>query len=315
MLAAPGCLTVPMRMFGFQQYGGPEVMEHLEVADPVPGPGQVLVRMTAAGVNPADIKVRNGQRTDRIPVHFPMALGREAAGVVLGTGPDVTGYARGDRIFGATDASTGALASHVLLDAAGTARIPEGVADEQACCIPVAAGTAHDALDELDLPTEATVLMLGAGGGVGTCVCSLARDRGLHVLGVASDAKRDLVIGLGAVHVAKGPGWTERVGELAPDGVDAVIDAVGGEVLAEAVPLLRRPGALRSVADVAGAEALGGSGVTRRRTTTVFTEVAALVAAGRFAPVVTGRFPLAEADRAVAVVETGHAAGNLVVVA
>jgi NADPH:quinone reductase-like Zn-dependent oxidoreductase len=304
-----------MRMLGFQRYGGPEVMEHLEVPDPVPGPGQVLVRMTAAGVNPADIKVRNGQRTGRIPVHFPMALGREAAGVVIRTGPSVTGLAPGERVFGATAAGTGALASHVLLDAAGTARIPEGVEDEQACCIPVAAGTAHDALDELDLPGGATVLMLGAGGGVGTCVCGLARDRGLRVLGVASEAKRHLVTGLGAVHVAKGPGWTERVGALAPDGVDAVIDAVGGEVLTGAVSLLRRPGALRSVADVPGAEALGGSGVTRRRTTAAFTEVAALVATGRFAPVVTGRHRLAEAEQAVAAVETGHAAGNIVVLA
>jgi NADPH:quinone reductase-like Zn-dependent oxidoreductase len=304
-----------MRMLGFQRYGGPEVMEHLEAPDPVPGPGQVLVRMTAAGVNPADIKVRNGQRTGRIPVRFPMALGREAAGVVIRTGPGVTGLAPGDRVFGATAASTGALASHVLLDAAGTARIPDGVVDEQACCIPVAAGTAHDALDELDLPSGATVLMLGAGGGVGTCVCGLARDRGLRVLGVASEAKRHLVAGLGAVHVAKGPGWTERVGDLAPDGVDAVIDAVGGEVLAGAVPLLRRSGALRSVADVAGAEALGGSGVIRRRTTAVFTAVAALVATGRFVPVVTARCRLAEAEQAVAAVETGHAAGNIVVLA
>lgn len=304
-----------MRMLGFQQYGGPEVMEHLEEEDPQPGPGQVLVRMTAAGVNPADIKVRNGQRTGRIPVRFPMALGREAAGVVLGTGPDVIGFMAGERVFGATAAGTGALASHVLLDAAGTAHIPEGVAEEQACCLPVAAGTAYDILDELDLPAGATVLMLGAGGGVGTCVCGLARDRGLLVLGVVSDSKRDMVTGLGAVHVAKGPGWTDRVRELAPDGVDAVIDAVGGETLAEAVPLLRRPGALRSVADVPGAEAWGGSGVTRRRTTAVFAAVAALVASGRFTPVVTGRYPLAEAEKAVAAVETGHAAGNLVVLA
>ncbi|MDI3329783.1 MAG: NADP-dependent oxidoreductase [Micrococcus sp.] len=304
-----------MRMLGFQRYGGPEVMEHLEVADPVPGPGQVLVRMTAAGVNPADIKVRNGQRAGRIPVHFPMALGREAAGVVLGAGPGVTGVRAGERVFGATAAGTGALVDRVLLDAAGTARIPDGVEDDQACCIPVAAGTAHDALDELDLPAGATVLVRGAGGGVGSCVCGLARDRGLRVLGVASEAKRDLVAGLGAVHVAKGPGWTRRAGELAPGGVDAVIDAVGGEVLAEAIPLLRRPGALRSVADVPGAVALGGSGVTRRRTSAVFTEVAALVATGRFTPVVTARFRLAEAERAVAAVETGHAAGNIVVLA
>lgn len=304
-----------MRMFGFSRYGGPEAMEHLEAPDPEPGPGQVLVRMTAAGVNPADIKVRNGQRDGVVEVRFPMAIGREAAGVVLAAGPDVHAFRPGERVFGATAAGTGALAGLVLLDAAGTAHTPDGVTDEQACSLPVAAGTAYDALDELALPAGATVLMLGAGGGVGTCVCGLARDRGLRVIGVASTAKRPLVTGLGADHVAKGEGWTERVRALAPDGVDAVIDAVGGPVLAGAMPLLARPGALRSVADVPRAEALGGSGVTRRRTTAVYGEVAALVAAGRFAPVVTESHRLAEAGRAVAAVESGHAAGNIVVIA
>lgn len=304
-----------MRMFGFSRYGGPEVMEHLEVPDPEPGPGQVLVRMTAAGVNPADIKVRNGQRDGVVEVRFPMAIGREAAGVVVAAGPDVTAFRPGERVFGATADGAGALAGLVLLDAAGTAHTPGGVTDEQASSLPVAAGTAYDALDELALPAGATVLMLGAGGGVGSCVCGLARDRGLRVIGVASTAKQPLVTGLGAEHVVKGEGWTERVRALAPDGVDAVIDAVGGPVLADAMPLLARPGALRSVADVPQAEELGGSGVTRRRTTAVYGQVAALVEAGRFAPVVTESHRLAEAERAVAAVESGHAAGNIVVLA
>src|SRR5690625_809609 len=213
-----------MRIYGFQQYGGPEVMEQLLVPVPAPGPGEVLIRMRAAGVNPADIKVRNGQSRDRVEAVFPMAMGREAAGEVLDTGPDVTEYDIGDAVFGATAAGTGGLDDRWLLNAAGTARFPAGVTAGQATCIPVSVATAHDALDELALPEGAALLVLGAGGGVGTAACGLGRARGLRVIGVASEGKRPIVEDLGAEHVAKGEGWTGRVRALGE--IDAVIDAV-----------------------------------------------------------------------------------------
>lgn len=304
--------------FGFQRYGGPEVLKHLTVPTPRPGPGQVLIRMTAAGVNPADIKVRNGDRQGSIPVQFPMAVGREAAGVVVELGEGVGHVSVGDRVFGPTAAGTGALAGHVLLDAPGVAAVPDGVTDEQAACIPVAGGTAHDALDELDLAEGSTVLMLGAGGGVGTCVLQMARDRGLTVLGLASAQKAELIESLGGIPVDRHQDWetaVRRQGSHGSHGVDAVIDSVGGETLRSAAALLRIPGAIRSVADPAQAEQLGGSGVIRRRTTEVYTQVAQLVADGRFAPVITQRFALADAAQAVAAVESGHAAGKVVVTA
>ncbi|MFB9072781.1 zinc-binding dehydrogenase [Citricoccus parietis] len=200
--------------------------------------------------------------------------------------------------------------------------------------------TAFDALGELDLPDGATLLVLGAGGGVGTAACGLARDRGLIVLGVASEAKRPIVEELGARHVVKGDGWTERVRALAPDGVDGVIDTVGGGTLREAAGLLRagsgagesgqgsgRGGAergqsgpnrpcvlpLRSVADYDLARELGGAPVTRRRTTAVYSQVAELVAAGHFTPVVSTVYPFEDAAEAVAAVESGSPVGNVVV--
>lgn len=278
--------------FGFQRYGGPEVLKHLTVPTPRPGPGQVLIRMTAAGVNPADIKVRNGDRQGSIPVQFPMAVGREAAGVVVELGEGVGHVGVGDRVFGPTAAGTGALAGHVLLDAAGTTRTPEGVSDEQAACLPVA--------------------------GVGTCVLQMARDRGLTVLGLASAQKAELIVSLGGIPVDRHQDWetaVRRQGSHGSHGVDAVIDSVGGETLRSAAALLRIPGAIRSVADPAQAAQLGGSGVTRRRTTVVYTQVAQLVADGRFAPVITQRFALDDAAQAVAAVESGHAAGKVVVTA
>ncbi|NUL47256.1 NADP-dependent oxidoreductase [Cellulosimicrobium funkei] len=334
-----------MRAFGFTEYGGPEVMRHLEMKDPTPGEGQVLIRLAAAGVNPADIKVRSGLRRDRIEVRFPMAMGREAAGEVLDVGPGVTGIRLGDAVFGSTASGTGAFAEQVLLSAAGTALRPQAVSAELAACLPVSVCTAFDALDELDLPDGATLVVLGAGGGVGSAACGLARVRGLSVLGVASQSKRPIVEELGARHVIKGEGWTERVRALAPEGVDGVIDTVGGETLRDAVGLLRARDVagesgqgsrcrtaergtaawgssdpnrssvlpLRSVADHNLARELGGAPVARRRTSAVYSHVADLVAAGRFTPVVSTVYPFSEAGEAVAAVESGSPVGNVVV--
>lgn len=317
-----------MRAFGFTEYGGPEVTRLLQMEDPAPAAGQILIRLQASGVNPADIKVRSGLRRDRIPVQFPMAMGREAAGEVLRVGPGVTGFAPGDQVFGSTVTGTGSMSELVLLEAAATAHRPAEVSVEQAASIPVSVATAFDALDELDLAAGSTLLVLGAGGGVGTAACGLARLRGVRVLGVASESKRPAVEELGAVHVLKGTGWVDRLRELAPDGVDGVIDAVGGPVLQDGVGLLRaragagaenesRTGAevlpVRSTADFGLVAELGGKPVDRRRTTAVFARVAELIAKGLFVPVVSAAWPLAEAGEAVAAVEQHSPVGNVVV--
>lgn len=310
-----------MRAFGFTEYGGPEVTRLIQLEDPVPAAGQVLVRLHASGVNPADVKVRSGLRQGRIPVTFPMAMGREAAGEVVRVGPGVGEFAPGDQVFGSTPSGTGSMSELVLLEAAATAQRPAGMSVEQAASIPVSVATAFDALDELELTEGSTLLVLGAGGGVGTAACGLARLRGLRVLGVASESKRLAVEELGAVHVPKGAGWVDRVRQLAPDGVDGVIDTVGGEVLRDGLGLLRgdadpdRNGVLplRSVADYGLAREVGGSPVIRRRTSAVYARVAGLVAAGHFTPVVSAAWPLSEAGEAVAAVETGSPVGNVVV--
>jgi NADPH:quinone reductase-like Zn-dependent oxidoreductase len=302
-----------MRIFGFTRYGGPDVMALREAPAPEPGPGDVLVAMRAAGVNPADIKVRNGARRDQVDVRFPMAMGREAAGVVVATGPGATGFSVGDEVFGSVSSGTGALADLVLLDAAGTAVRPPSLSWAQAASIPVSAGTAYDCLDQLDLPADSTLVVVGAGGGVGSSVLQLARARGLRAVGVASAAKGDLVERLGGRHVASGCGWTDRVAEVAPDGVDGVLDLVGGVVCREGRSLLADGTRLVSLASPALAAELGGGGVTRRRTSAVFGEVARLAARGELAILVDAELPLDEAGLAVALVESGHAAGNVVV--
>ncbi len=302
-----------MQIFGFTDFGGPDATRLLTVAEPSPGPGEVLIAMRAAGVNPADIKVRNGQRRNVVAVRLPMAMGREAAGRVLALGEGVHGFAVGDDVFGATASGTGAFAERVLLEAAATARVPAGLDLAQAACIPVAAGTAYDVLHELGLRPGHGLLVLGAGGGVGTAVLQLARSAALRVVGVASAGKRDLVRGFGGEPVATGAGWIECARSFAPEGFDGLLDLVGGDTLRAATTLLRPGAAPTSIADPGLAAQLGGRGVTRRRTRGVFAEVAELAVRGVLRIRVTAAMPLERAADAVALVEAGHAAGKVVV--
>jgi NADPH:quinone reductase-like Zn-dependent oxidoreductase len=299
-------------IYGFQEYGDATVQSYLETAAPRPGPGQLIVELTAAGVNPADIKVRSGARRASVPVNFPMAMGREATGIVREVG-SAPGFELGSRVFGQVAPGTGAFAEWVVLDAASSAVVPDDVEDAQAACIPVSIGTAYDVLDQLGLQPGAVLLVTGAGGGVGTAACQLARLRGVRVIGLASAGKAETVTALGAAHVASAPGWTDRVHELAPSGVSGVLDLVGGAVLADAITLLSdAPRVVSAAAPVAATEA-GGSGVRRRRTSEVFGRLAELIARGDFNPVISARYRFDDAARAVAKVESGHAVGNVVV--
>lgn len=304
----------PTRIFGFTRYGGPEVQQYLTVPAPELRPGTVRIRLRAAGINPGDVKVRNGQNRGRFPVQFPMAVGREAAGTVIAAGA-ASGFEAGELVFGSCAAGTGAVAEQVLLDAAQTARVPDGVTPEQAACIPVAIGTAWDALGELGVGPGDTVVVLGAGGGVGSHAVGLARYLGARVVGVAGEAKHGLVTELGAQHVPSGTRWDERVGHLLPDGDFAVIDSVGEDTLRTAATLVRCPARIRSAADPALAQRLGGSGITRRRTTAEYGRLAQLIARGAVRCVIGSVHPFGDAAAAVANIETGHATGRTIVTA
>jgi NADPH:quinone reductase-like Zn-dependent oxidoreductase len=222
----------------FTRYGGPETEALVELARPVPGPGEILVAVRAAGVNPVDWKLRTGYRRpgDTAEQVFPAVLGNEVAGVVEATGPGVTGFTAGDEVFGSTVA--GGYAEFALLPVAVAAHKPAGLSFVRAAALPVAAATAYDGVHQLALPAGSTLLVTGAGGGVGSAAVQIARALGLSVVGVASGAKKDFVEALGAVHVPSGPGWAERVRAAAPDGIAGVYDLIGGAVLAEAAELL-----------------------------------------------------------------------------
>ncbi|NNN29734.1 NADP-dependent oxidoreductase [Streptomyces sp. S3(2020)] len=302
------------KAYVFTRYGGPDTEAFVEVERPVPGPGQLLVAVRAAGVNPVDWKLRTGYRRpgDTGERVFPAVLGSEVSGVVEAVGEGVDGFAAGDEVFGNT--LTGGYAEYTLLPVRLAAHKPAGLAFSDAATLPVAAATAYDGVHQLDLPKGATLLVTGAGGGVGAAALQIARALGLRVVGVASEGKKDFVESLGAVHVPSGPGWSDRARAAAPDGIDAVYDLVGGEVLTEAATLLTdRTRLITAGAPEQDVERLGGTRVTRARTSAVLDAVARLVVNGDLDPHVVQRFPLAEAGEALRTVEDGHARGKVVI--
>ncbi|MER6129358.1 NADP-dependent oxidoreductase [Streptomyces sp. NPDC001795] len=302
------------KAYAYTQYGGPETEALIDVERPSPGPGQVLVAVRAAGVNPIDWKLRSGFRRpgeSGSPV-FPVVFGSEAAGVVEEVGEGVTGFAVGDAVFGNTVA--GGYAEYALLPATVTARVPDGLSFTDAAVLPVAAATAYDGIRQLDLPAGATLLVTGAGGGVGVAAVQIARAFGLRVIGTASDGKKDFVEHLGALHVPSGPDLATRVRAAAPDGVDGVFDLVGGDVLEEAATLLTdRSELITAGAPPQDVERLGGARVVRARTSAVLDEVAGMVERGDLGPHITQIFPLDRAGEALRTVEDGHARGKVVI--
>lgn len=300
------------KAYVFTRFGGPETEALVAQDRPSPGPGQLLVAVRAAGVNPVDIKQRDGYaRPGESARELPAVFGNEAAGVVEEIGGGVTGFAVGDAVFG--NPVGGGYAEYTLLPVAVTAHKPDTVSFTDAAALPVAGATAYDGIRQLDLPAGSNLLITGAGGGVGVAATQIARAFGVKVIGTASAGKKDFVESLGAVHVPSGPDFVAGVRAAAPDGVDAVYDLIGGEVLEAAAELLTDRTRLITAGgkDIVGR--LGGAPVARARTAAILDEVAHLVADGKLNPLVTQTFPLSRAAEALRLVEDGHARGKIVI--
>jgi enoyl reductase len=246
----------------FNQYGGPEVLEVVDVPEPEPGAGQVVIRVRAAGVQPADVKQRSGAWKSFAPATFPARLGHEAAGVVSAVGADVTAFVPGDEVLGP---AKGSYADYALAEASLLARKPADMPWAEAGCLSASGQTAATVLEDLKIAPEDTLLVHAAAGGVGLMAVQLAKAQGLRVIGTASEANHDFLRGLGVEPVTYGPGLADRVRALAPDGVDVALDAAGGgdalDVSVELVPNLDRVG---TIADQAGARRLGVRSLSSR---------------------------------------------------
>jgi len=286
------------------EYGSPQDLAVREVDDPRTGPDSVLVRVGAASINPVDYKIAQGALDGAFPVLWPLVPGWDVAGEVVALGPAVRGLEVGQRVFGYArkdHLGGGTWAELVAVGARGIAPAPSSLDDVAASCLPLAGLTAWQSLVEvLQVGAGDTVLVHAATGGVGHLAVQLARSRGAEVVGTCSARNTDFLTSLGARAVEYGDGLVDRVREVVPDGVDAVLDLVGGPALEASPGLLTTPGRLVSIVDAATVTDLGGTYVFVRPDAAQLGELARLADAGELAPHVQSTSALDQVAAAVA---------------
>jgi NADPH:quinone reductase-like Zn-dependent oxidoreductase len=297
-----------MKAIRFDRFGGTEVLHEANIEVPQPGPGQVRVRVKAAGVNGMDGKTRSGMLEAVKPTTFPAVPGGEFAGVVDVLGEGVSDVQVGDEVLGWSD--TGSYAQYAL--ATTVAPKPAGLEWQDAAALPVASETAERVLNLLGVAAGETVLMHGASGGVGTLAVQLAAARGARVIATAGPANQDYLTSLGATATVYGEGLVERVRALAPDGVDAVFDLAGKGALEDSITLRGGTERIVTIADF-GAQQLGITFArgSAKASAAPLAAVAQDAATGKLVTTVTA-YPLDQAATAQQVSDAGHVRGKLV---
>jgi len=309
-----------MRAVVVGEFGGPEQLRLAEVADLVPGPGQVLVTVHAAGVNPVDA----GNRADGswAGLSAPCILGYDIAGVVRGTGPGTGGLAPGDRVMAMTHFPDGAggYAEQAVVDAGLAAPIGPATSFTDAAAVPLAGGTAYLVLSRLSLPAGARLLVLGGSGGVGMFLLQLAAAAGITAIGVGRTAMHEQMLRLGAVACID---YTredvpERAATLAGGPVDAIADLVGGTLASQALGALRPGGQIAAIAtpvldlDVVLDANISFHGVLIQDDGGRTRALAALLDTGVLRPVVSHMLPLGAAAEAHRILERRHPGGKII---
>ncbi|PBC72071.1 NADPH:quinone reductase-like Zn-dependent oxidoreductase [Streptomyces sp. TLI_235] len=304
-----------MKAIVIRQYGGPDVVEYTDVPDPKVGPDSVLVRTKAVGVNPVDWKLREGHLDGIMDVHFPLIMGWDLAGVVQAVGGGVTEFAPGDEVVGYVrkdSAEHGTYAQLVAAPVRTLARKPASLDWAQAGGLPLAGLTAYQALVKaLRIRAGQTVLVHAAAGGVGSLAVQIAAAHGARVIGTAGERNHNYLRELGAEPVAHGDGLADRVRALAPDGVDAALDLVGGDAVEISAQLVPDPSRIASVADY-GVAARGGHYVWARPDAADLAELGRLADTGRLRVPVASTFPLSQAASAQALNAEGRTRGKIV---
>ncbi|MFD3973442.1 NADP-dependent oxidoreductase [Streptomyces cyaneofuscatus] len=296
-----------MKKVSYAAFGGPDVLRLIDAREPHADPGQIRVAVHAAGVNPVDWRLREGQVLGAHPLTLPSGVGLDAAGVVDEVGAGVTGVQAGDRVFGE---GSDTYAEFAVLSA--WALMPDGLTFEEAAGYPSVVETAVRVLGEVSVRAGQTLLVSGASGGVGSAVLQLARERGIAVIGTAGAANQDYLRDLGARATTYGEGWVERVREFGR--VDAALDLAGSGVIRELVELTGDPGRVVSIADLT-APALGVrfSG-TAGSVPDALAEAASLIARGALHIPVEKAYSLADAASAHIDSQAGHTRGRRVIV-
>ncbi|MEV6314472.1 NADP-dependent oxidoreductase [Streptomyces sp. NPDC051776] len=285
-----------------------------EQPEPKVGPDTVLVRTKAAGVNPVDWKITEGYLGQLVYADFPLVPGWDVAGVVERVGVSVTEFAPGDEVIGYNrqdHVQNGTYAELVPAPVRVLARKPASLSWQQAAGLPLAGLTAYQSLSAVQVGKSDTILVNAAAGGVGSLAVQIAVARGARVIGTSSEAKHDYLRSLGAEPVAYGDGLVGRVRSLAPEGVDAAFDFVGGDAVAASLELVKSPARVVSIADHTVAER-GGRYLFVRPSSEDLTALGELADAGKLTVHVEKELPLAEVAEAFRISQEGRTRGKIV---
>jgi NADPH:quinone reductase-like Zn-dependent oxidoreductase len=301
------------RAVRFDKYGGIEVLQVVEVARPIPGPGKVLVRVKAAGINPGEASIRKGLFAERWPSTFPSGQGSDLAGVVEEAGPGVANVAVGEEVIGFTD-DRASQADFVLVESGNLVPRPRNVPWEQAGALFVAGTTAYAAVRSVALSTGDTVVVSGAAGGVGSIAVQLARNAGAKVIGLAGDSNHKWLSDHGVIPVAYGDGVEDRIRATSGGKVDAFIDTFGGGYVELALKLGVALNRIDTIIDFAAAAKYGvkTEGSHEAATADVLAQLAGLLATGRLDIPIAKVYPLAQVRDAYRDLEQRHTRGKIV---
>ncbi len=303
-----------MKAAAYHRFGGPEVLQLAELPLPKVGPGEVLVRVRSAAVNPVDWKIMSGGLDGLMVTQFPVVPGWDVSGVVERVGIDVPEFAPGDEVIGYARKDFlhgGTYAEYVTAPVRTLSRKPQSLDWDAAAGLPLAGLTAYQVLTRLGVRRGMTVLIQGGAGGVGQAGIQLAKHLGADVIATASTKNHDLVTGLGATPVEYGDGLAGRVRSLAPNGVDVVADFVGG-VLDVTRAVLAKDGRHASIAD-ASVTAAGGAWMWVRPDAADLAHLSQLADEGALGVRVATTFPLAQAGAAMRLSMEGHTDGKIAI--
>jgi NADPH2:quinone reductase len=311
-----------MKAMFISRFGGPEVFEMREIPTPAPGPGEVLVRIVASGTNPVEAKLRkDGTWAQFVP---PLVLGYDASGVVEQAGPGVSDFKAGDEVFYTPEIfgnALGTYAEYNVVPAAIVAQKPRNLTHEEAAAIPLAGGTAYEAIvRRLAVKVGEAVLIHGASGGVGSFAVQLAKASGARVLATASRDNLGLLKELGAdvaMDYKNEDVYATALKETAGAGVDAVFDVSGGHIPAS-LPITRPFGRLATILPVSGElqplytrnQTLHGIFLMRERAR--LDSLARILEQKRARPVIEKVLPLSEVKKAHERLDSGHAKGKII---
>jgi NADPH:quinone reductase-like Zn-dependent oxidoreductase len=297
----------------FDEYGDIDVLEVREVERPVPGAGEVVVRVRAAGINPGESAIRSGALREIWPSTFPSGQGTDLAGVVEQVGPEVAAWSVGDEVIGWVDTRS-SQAELVVVPAAQLVRRDPAVPWEVGGALFVVGTTAHATVHAVGAGAGDTVVVSGAAGGVGSLTVQLARQAGATVIGLASERNHAWLADHGVVPVSYGEGVADRIRAAAPAGVDAFVDTFGDGYVDLAIELGVERDRVDTIIDRAAAARTGvkNEGMAGSANAEVLAELVGLVAAGDLDVPIATTYPLAEVRAAYRTLMERHTRGKIV---